>query len=333
MEQHPFAPFIQMLGKGKQGSRDLTQQEAQQAMHMVLSGQVEPVQLGAFLMLMRVKEETGAEVAGFVQAVRASLDLPDKLPEVALDWPTYAGKRRQLPWYLLSALLLASHGMPVLMHGIGGGTPGRVWVPDALKALGIAPSASIAEAADNVRNRNFAYVPLNVFSAELERMLDLKAVLGLRSPVHTIIRMLNPFHASASIMGIFHPGYDDTHHQAGILLGEKNMAVFKGEGGEAERNPDGACNVKMLRDGEILEEEWPTLFGTRHMKDEAMDIERLVQLWRGEIEDEYGMAAVIGTAAIALRTLGRADSISAAEELAAKLWETRDIAYLQKVQG
>ena len=331
--EHPFAPFIQMLGKGKKGSRDLTQQEAEQAMGMILGGQIEPVQLGAFLMLMRVKEETGAEVAGFVTAARASLKLPDNLPKVDIDWPTYAGKRRQLPWYLLSALLLASHGMPVLMHGIDHGVEGRIYIPQALEALGMHPSASVTAAADHIKNRNFAYVPLNVFSAELERMLDLKAVLGLRSPVHTIIRMLNPFHACASIMGIFHPGYDDTHHQAGILLGEQNMAVFKGEGGEAERNPDGACNVKMLRDGEILEEEWPTLFGTRHMKDEAMDIARLAQLWRGEIEDEYGQAAVTGTAAIALRTLGRADSITAAEELAAKLWETRDVAYLQKVQG
>jgi len=322
-----------MLGKGKKGSRDLTQQEAEQAMGMILGGQVEPVQLGAFLMLMRVKEETGAEVAGFVTAARASLNLPDDLPKVDIDWPTYAGKRRQLPWYLLSALLLSSHDMPVLMHGIGHGVAGRIYIPQALEALGIKPSASVSEAADSIKNRNFAYVPLKVFSAELERMLDLKAVLGLRSPVHTIIRMLNPFHASASIMGIFHPGYDDTHHEAGILLGEKNMAVFKGEGGEAERNPDGACNVKMLRDGNILEEEWPALFSTRHMKDEAMDIGRLAQLWRGEIEDEYGLAAVTGTAAIALRTLGRADTIAAAEELAANLWQDRDTAYLQKVQG
>ncbi len=331
--EHPFAPFIQMLGKGKKGSRDLTQQEAEQAMSMILAGQVEPEQLGAFLMLMRVKEETGAEVAGFVQAARASLALPDDLPKVDFDWPTYAGKRRQLPWYLLSALLLSSHDMPVLMHGIGHGVEGRIYIPQVLEVLGIHPSTSVADAADNIRNKNFAYVPLNVFSAELERILDLKAVLGLRSPVHTIIRMLNPFHASASIMGIFHPGYDDTHHQAGALLGEQNMAVFKGEGGEAERNPDGTCNVKMLRAGEVLEEEWPALFDSRHMKDDSMDVTRLAQLWRGEIEDEYGQAAVTGTAAIALRTLGRAGNIADAEALAAQLWKTRDIAYLQKVQG
>lgn len=331
--EHPFAPFIQMLGKGKNGSRDLSQQEAEQALNMILSGKVEPLQLGAFLMLMRVKEETGAEVAGFVQAARTSLQLPAKLPKVELDWPTYAGKRRQLPWYVLSALLLASHDIPVLMHGIGGGTAGRVWAPDALAALGIKPAASVTEAADNIANNNFAYLPLTVLNAELQRILDLKALLGLRSPIHTVIRMLNPFGASASIMGIFHPGYDDTHQQAAALMGEQNLAVFKGEGGEAERNPDGVCNVKLLRAGEMLSEEWPALFSSRHMKDEAMDVNRLAQLWRGEIDDEYGKAAVIGTAAIALRALGKADNIAAAEALAAKLWAERDVAWLGKVQG
>ncbi len=78
--EHPFAKFIQILGKGQRGARDLTQQEAEQAMTMILSGQVEPVQLGAFLMLMRVKEETAEEVAGFVRAVRNSLLAPPALP-------------------------------------------------------------------------------------------------------------------------------------------------------------------------------------------------------------------------------------------------------------
>jgi anthranilate phosphoribosyltransferase len=318
-----------MLGKGRRGSRDLTQQEAHAAMTMILSGQTEPEQLGAFLMLMRVKEETGAEVAGFTLAARESLGLPPQLPAVDLDWATYAGKRRQLPWYLLSALLLSSHGISVLMHGIGAGTEGRIYVPEALAALGIAPAGSVADAAEKISESGFAYVPLHVLSPQMEHILGLKAVLGLRSPVHTIIRMLNPFHAPASIMGIFHPGYDDTHQQAGALLGEQNLAVFKGEGGEAERNPDSECSVKMIRAGEMLEETWPALFSGRHMKDEIMDVARLRALWRGEIEDEYGQAAVTGTAAIALRMTGRAGSIADAEAQAARLWQSRNIDHLK----
>jgi anthranilate phosphoribosyltransferase len=321
-----------MLGKGRKGSRDLTQQEARQALEMILAGKAEPEQIGAFLMLMRVKEETPAEVAGFVQAARAALSLPANLPAVDLDWASYAGKRRQLPWYVLSALLLSSHGVSVLMHGLGGGIAGRVFVPQALQSLGLKPAASLAEAAQQIKDNKFSFLPIAALNPELLRILELKALLGLRSPIHTVIRMLNPTAAPASILGIFHPGYDDTHQQAGALLGDKNLAVFKGEGGEAERNPDTACTVKLILKGEMLQEECPALFNSRHLKDEAMDVARLARLWRGEIQDEYGLAAVTGTAAIALRMLGRAGSMTEAETLAAKWWETRDIGYLEKAR-
>ena len=68
--EHPFAPFVRILGKGKTSSRSLTLDEARQAMAMILDGEVEDVQLGAFLMLLRVKEESPEELAGFVQASR-----------------------------------------------------------------------------------------------------------------------------------------------------------------------------------------------------------------------------------------------------------------------
>lgn len=326
--EHPFAKYIQMLGKGQHGSRDLTQDEARDALKMILAHEAEPIQLGAFLMLMRVKEETGPEVAGFALAAQASLKLPAGLPAIALDWASYAGKRRQLPYYLLAALLLASHKIPVLMHGIGHAVEGRLYVPEALRALGLTPSATIDEALDNIARKNFAYLPLEVLSADLARMLDLKDILGLRSPIHTIVRMLNPFKAEASLMGIFHPGYDDTHQEAAALMGMKGLAVFKGEGGEAERNPDAACTVKFLLSGQPVSEEWPALFDKKHLKVEAMRPEELLKLWRGELADEYGEAAVTGTAAIALRALGRADSPAAAQKLAEAMWAARDRGYL-----
>lgn len=325
---HPFAQYIQTLGKGKRGARDLTLKEAEQAMDMILSGQVEPVQLGAFLMLMRVKEETAAEVAGFVRASRQSLPIQQDFPAVDLDWSAYAGKRRQLPWFVLSALLLASHGIRVLMHGISANTPDRIYAPAALKSLGIEACQSFEQAALQLRQRNFAFIPLQVMNPELQRIMDLKEILGLRSPVHTVVRMLNPAAAAASIIGIFHPGYDETHQAAGKILQDGNLAVFKGEGGESERNPDVSCQVRMLAQGEMFEETWPALFDSRHVKDEDMDVARLGRLWRGEIADEYGEAAVISTAAVSLRAMGRVVNAEEAQRMADRLWQERNRDYV-----
>ena len=116
-QEHPFAQYVRILGKGRHGSRALSPQEAYEAFRMIMADKVEPEQLGAFLMLMRVKEESPDEVAAAVRAVRETLDLPSSLPAVDLDWSSYAGKKRQLPWYLLAALLLAENGVRIFMHG------------------------------------------------------------------------------------------------------------------------------------------------------------------------------------------------------------------------
>ncbi len=55
--EHPFAPYVRILGKGKKGSRSLSRAEARDAMTRILRGEVEDVQLGAFLMLLRVKRK------------------------------------------------------------------------------------------------------------------------------------------------------------------------------------------------------------------------------------------------------------------------------------
>ena len=72
-EPHPFARFINILGRGKTLTRSLTIDEAERAMAMVLAGETLPEQLGAFLMLLRVKEESPEEIAGFVRAAMDQL--------------------------------------------------------------------------------------------------------------------------------------------------------------------------------------------------------------------------------------------------------------------
>jgi anthranilate phosphoribosyltransferase len=328
-EEHPFAGFIRTLGKGKHGSRSMSENEAHRAMQMILAGEAEPIQLGAFLMLMRVKEETPEELAGFVRAAKESLALPADAPQVQLDWSSYAGKRRHLPWFLLSALLLAGSGFKVFMHGAPGRKDDRVYTPQVLEMLGVKESATLAEAAEALRSRNFAFVTLQNISPVLNDIMNLRDMLGLRSPVHTLARMINPFNAPASVQGIFHPGYRNIHQGAAVLLKQPHTAVFKGEGGEVERNPDGPCLVQSVHNGELQDEEWPAMFsGPRHLKDETMDPARLLSVWRGDSHDEYGEAAVIGTTAIALKTMGEADSIEAAEALAADMWKKRPVSWL-----
>jgi anthranilate phosphoribosyltransferase len=320
--EHAFAPFVRILGKGKTGSRSLTRAEALVAMTMILQGQVKDVQLGAFLMLLRVKEESADELAGFVEAARESINAPDGIA-VDLDWSSYAGKRRQLPWFLLAAMTLADQGLRIYLHGAGGHTSGRLYTEGALNALGIAPSQDWSEVERNLDQTNFAFMPLRYLCPPLQRMIDLRRDFGLRSPIHTLVRLLNPLGAHYSIQSIFHPPYALRHQKAAADLGQPHASVFKGEGGEVERKPEAVCTVYSVHNGELSEEVWPKLVDGRQEQPQQLEIDHLRNVWRGEARDDYGELAVIGTLAITLRLLGRAESPPQALALAGEYWQER----------
>ncbi len=326
-DAHPFSKFVAILARGKTSTRSFTFAEAEEAMGMILRGEALPEQIGAFLMLLRLKEEVPEELAGFALGARTAMKQPESIPAVDIDWSSYAGKRRQLPWFLLSALILARNGFKVFMHGTEGHTPGRVYTRECLEALGFPIAHSLDEAASHIVKSNFAYVPLENIVPRLKDLIDLRPVFGLRSPVHSFSRMINPFNAPAMMQGIFHRGFMDTHAGAAQLMNQPAAAVFRGEGGEIERRPNKPCEVWTTHgsEGEPEVEFWPRLLESGHVDaDQDMDIADLAAVWRGEKQSIYAEASITGTLAIALKLMGQAETMDAAQALAETMWADRD---------
>lgn len=319
--EHPFAQFIRIIGKGKTGARSLTYDEAYQAFGMILRNEVLDVQLGAFLMLLRVKEESVDELAGFVQATRDQLQF--KPLQVDLDWSSYAGKRKHYPWFLLAALTLAKHGYKVVMHGASGHTINRLYTEQALQYLGFPICENDLQVEEQLAQRNFAYLPLHAISPILSDLINLRNVMGLRSPIHTLARLINPFNAKATMQAIFHPAYRSSHQQAAFQLGYQNSAVIKGEGGEFERNPDARTLICGIKNGTLYEHELPKLTDSRSPVEEELDLAVLKAVWLGQQPHEYGEIAVTETMGIALYTMGVCDDYDAAMQTAQQLWQNR----------
>jgi anthranilate phosphoribosyltransferase len=334
-ERHPFAVFIRTIGTGPGRARPLTADEARRAAAMMLDGSAEEAQCAALLMLLRYRKETPEELAGFVRAVRDGIALPDPAPAVDLDWPSYAFSRnRGAPLFLLSALLLAGAGVKVLMHGLDAAAPYAGPTASALAELGIPAASRPEEAARQLVASGFAFLPLSAFQPGLQRLLNLRTLMGLRSPANTVARLMNPFAAAATVGGVFHPAYRDLQQRTAGLLGDARIGVFKGGGGEAERNPAKECELFVVDGGDAVTEIWPALLGGPARR--AMDAPAppsLAALWRGDWTDDCAVATVTGTAAIALRLAGRADGAEAADRVAHDLWEARDRARLPASSG
>ncbi len=319
---HPFAEVIRTIGRGETLSRPLTEREAESAMAMILDGRVEPVQLGAFLLLLRYRKETAPELAGFVRATRQRLrQMP--AAEADLDWPSYADRHKQLPYFLLSALLLAVNGLRVAIHGIDG--VGDITTPKALRALGLVPAVDARAAEAQLRGQRFTYLPLRLICPEMQKLFDLRPILGVRSPANSLCRELNPTGAPYQLQGVFHPTYLPSHSETARLLGQPHAAIFKGGGGEIQRNPDKPCRVATVENGTIGEEIWEAMpSAERHSwREEPADPRRVAALWRGELAGAGPEAAVIGTTAIALKLMGRAATQAEAADTARRLWQDR----------
>jgi len=170
--------------------------------------------------------------------------------------------------------------------------------------------------AQSLETTGFAFVPLETICPALADLLALRGVLGLRSPLNTVCRLLNPAVARGGVDGVFHPAYIAVHVGTAALLG-RDVAVLKGGGGEAEWS--GA--KPLLVTAPKGEHTWPAL-DTAGKPDSTTALE-LKAVWDRRKADPGGEATVVATAAVALRAAGWANDPAACLTQAKTLWEKR----------
>ena len=158
--------------------------------------------------------------------------------------------------------------------------------------------------------------------------MQLRPLLGLRSPVNTLSRMLNPLNARASLQSIFHPAYARLHQEADRILHQPCSLVFKGDSGEVEIKPQADTRLYRLHDQQAHEILLPRSIAKRIEPVVAPDVEPIKALWCGSVHDQYGLNATLATTAAALLVLCPDINLEAAQSQANQLWQSRDTASL-----
>ena len=322
-----FSEYIKIIGKGQKGSRSLTREEAYHAMKMVLADKVTGEQRGAFLMLLRTREETPEEVIGFIDACRELLapDLSTLTPQI--DIGCYAGKRRQLPWYLLAVALLARRGYTVMLHGAHEPGSGRLYASKALPLLGLPPATDIPHAKSQLAQVGVTYLDLSHLLSPLNKLIKLREFFGLRSCANTLARLLNPTLAKCCVQGVYHMHLDHKHCRVNEAFPEFDALCFRGDGGDPEVNSERDTELFITRSGQTQEIILPAQTQKWALKDTAMDVNDMLKFWRGEIQHAYGQQAVIATLASYLVLLEDI-SVERGIALALELWNQREATQL-----
>ena len=231
-----IAQYIKVIGRGKDGARPLTREQAADLFGQVLDGSVTDLEIGGFCLAMRIKGETPDEMAGFLDATYERLHHlpPSDRPTIVL--PSYNGARKLPVLTPLLALLLAREGLPVLVHGTATENS-RIFASEVLAALGTPALTAIKKVASG----EVAFAPTELLCPGLKRLLDVRRAVGLRNPAHSLVKIMNPCQGKALVVSSYtHPEYAISMGQI-FELTQGNALLLRGTEGEvvadARRTP------------------------------------------------------------------------------------------------
>ena len=245
--------FIREIGRGKQGARDLTREQAAELMGLVLDGAVPDLQLGAFCIAMRVKGETAQELAGFLDALDSRLQrIPNDNAAPVVVLPSYNGARRLPLFTPLLAMLLSAQGLRVLVHG-GNTEDSRVSTEAVMRELGLAGLTSLRALTDS----EVAYVPAERLSPGLWRLLQVRRSLGLRNSAHSLVKMMNPVDGPAVLVASYTHREYETSMTDTLQLMQANAMLLRGTEGEPVADPRRLRKSVLLKAGLLFAENDP----------------------------------------------------------------------------
>jgi anthranilate phosphoribosyltransferase len=231
-----IATYLREIGRGAKGARSLGVDSAHDLMGQVLDGHLSDLEVGAFVIAMRMKGESLDELIGFVQALHERLlPLTSDRPVIAIA--SYNGARRLPNLVALLALQLARAGARVLVHGPLRDAQ-RVTTAEVFEALGVPPALSVDAATRGWRDHGCTFVPTALLCPALDKLLSLRRIVGLRNSGHTIAKMMQPAQGAPCLRLMSH-----THPEFGQLMAEyaertcAHMGLLRGTEGEAVADP------------------------------------------------------------------------------------------------
>lgn len=227
-----ISQYIKEIGRGKDGARSLSRAQATDLFGQVLDGSVTDLEVGAFCLAMRIKGETPQEMAGFLDATHQRLHLVPAGNQAVVVIPSYNGARKLPVLTPLLALLLAREGVPVLVHGTATESS-RVDASKVLCALGIQATDAIKKISDG----EVMFAPTALLCPGLQRLLEVRQVVGLRNPGHSLVKLMNPVAGKSLIVSSYtHPEYAISM-AAVFELVQANALLLRGTEGEAVADP------------------------------------------------------------------------------------------------
>jgi anthranilate phosphoribosyltransferase len=254
-ERARFRELIGKVGSGEHTSTGLSREEARESMDLMLQGQVSDAQLGAFLIAHRIRRPLPLELTGMLDSYRSHGPVLETPGRRALCFGVpYDGRTRTAPLLPLLALLLASTGQPVVLHG-GAPMPVKygVTLAELYAAIGIDwRGLSLPAVQRRLDSHNLALTHQPDHFPAAERLVPARDEIGKRPPVASLELLWSPHRGEHQLVsGFVHPPTEKRAWEALSLAGETDVLTIKGLEGSTDLPTSRAGITARLRRGEM----------------------------------------------------------------------------------
>ena len=241
--------FKPLLGKAATGA-SLTRAEAEMAFNDMLSGEVTPAQMGAFLMALRVRGETVEEITGAVRAMRAKM-LVVKAPADAIDIVGTGGDSSgSYNVSTLASIITAACGVPIAKHG-NRAASSKSGASDVLTALGVAVGVTPAQVEACIRDAGIGFMAAPTHHAATRHVAPVRVELGTRTIFNILGPLSNPANVKRQLVGVFSRALLEPLAHVFHNLGSEKVWLVHGSDGLDEMTTTGATWVSALEDGKV----------------------------------------------------------------------------------
>ncbi len=172
-------------------------------MDRAMSGDATPVELAGFLVALRAKGETAAEVAGLVSAMLAHAAPVEIVPGTGptVDTCGTGGDRSNtVNISTMAAVVVAAAGAPVVKHG-NRAASSAAGSADVLEALGVAVDLPAAAVGDCLAEAGIVFCFAPVFHPGMRHAAVARRELGVATIFNILGPLANPARPQAQVVG------------------------------------------------------------------------------------------------------------------------------------
>jgi anthranilate phosphoribosyltransferase len=233
---------------------DLTADEAEAAMNIIMTGQATQAQIGAYLVALRMKGETVEEIAGSSRAMRANaVPVPLRGTGGAALYDTAGTGGDGAGTFNIStaaAFVVAGTGRRVAKHG-NRAASSQCGSADVLAALGLSLDLTPAQVGEAIDELGIGFLFAPKFHPAMKHAVGPRKEIGQRTIFNVLGPLNNPAGADVQVIGVYDPALTEPLARVLGSLGSRAAFVIHGHGGTDELNPCGPNRVSHLRAGEV----------------------------------------------------------------------------------